>query len=65
MTNGSSLNDTTGSKSALIVRARRAGLVVAKAWDDGSVPLYRDASDARSDSDGSHACGLIRTRNND
>ena len=60
MTNGSKPDGATGSKSALIARARRAGLCVAKAWDDGSVPLYRDAEDARKDDDGSNALGLIR-----
>ena len=60
MTNGNSLDGRTGSKSTLIVKARASGLCVAKAWNDGSVPLYRDVDDARRDVDGSNAIGLIR-----
>ena len=60
MTNGSRPDGATGSKTELIAQARRAGLCVAKAWDDGSVPLYRDADEARKDDDGSNALGLIR-----
>ena len=66
MTTGARPDGMTGSKFALIATARAFGLCVAKAWDDGSVPLYRDAHESRKDKyDGSSAIGLIRAVHND
>lgn len=60
-TSGHSIGAKRGAKAELVKAARRAGFVVAKAWDDGSIPLYRDRVEARRDNDGSNAFGLIRT----
>ena len=49
-----------GTAAELRAAARRAGLVIGAKWDDGSVPVYRDADERDADCDGDACDMLIR-----
>lgn len=60
LTGDTRLRGSLGTKTELVRKARAAGLVVASAWDDKTIPVYTDRNRARVDMSGERACALIQ-----